>query len=109
MSLMAMAVPMAFADYGVNPGHSGRSVYYGTEASTNANNPCKGATTRVCGIIETNVEGVNGKTKVTKIVKSADGQILSMTQNYVSGTPSQVFKEEMAIRLLTQKQSDNPR
>ena len=96
MSLMAMAVPLAFADYGVNPGHSNRTTYYGTEASTNANNPCKGATIRVCAIVDTNVEGANGNTKITKIVRAADGKILSVTQDYVPGSPSQVMKEEMA-------------
>ncbi|MBW3519985.1 hypothetical protein [Flavobacterium sp. NKUCC04_CG] len=36
--------------------HKTTSTYYGTKASTNANNPCKGATTRVCGKIESQLQ-----------------------------------------------------
>lgn len=36
--------------------HKTTSTYYGTKASTNANNPCKGATTRVCGKIESELQ-----------------------------------------------------
>lgn len=38
-----------------------RSVYYGTEASTHPNNPCKGATTRKCAEIESNIKAISSQ------------------------------------------------
>lgn len=38
------------------------STFYGSKASTNANNPCKGATIRKCGTIESSL--VSLKTKL---------------------------------------------
>ena len=53
--------------------------YYGTEASTNANNPCKGATTRVCAVVTTEASVLPDKnTLVTKTIKDADGNIISV-------------------------------
>ena len=55
-----------------------KSTFFGSKASTNPNNPCKGATIRVCGILVTNLMPVNeNKTLVTKTVEDANGVIIS--------------------------------
>ena len=54
------------------------TTYYGAKASSSANNPCKGATIRVCGTIETKKITVSEtSTIVSSIVRDADGIILS--------------------------------
>lgn len=55
-----------------------KSTYYGTKASTNANNPCKGATTRVCGEIDSGVvelsdDGDFVTLRIDNIIKQIDG------------------------------------
>ena len=37
------------------------STYYGSEASNNSRNPCKGATIRKCGVIETSYSAIEKK------------------------------------------------
>ena len=47
------------------------STFYGSKASTNANNPCKGATIRKCGTIESSLVSFEDQTLVMQQVKDA--------------------------------------
>lgn len=55
-------------------------VYYGTEATNNPNNPCRGATTRVCyrekTIIDDQDDSVGANSVVTVIGTNADNVIV---------------------------------
>ena len=54
------------------------TTFYGSKASSSSNNPCKGATIRVCGTIETKKYTVSEtSTIVSSIVRDANGIILS--------------------------------
>lgn len=83
VAMMILSSGVAFADVTdptvppVNPGT--KTTYYGTEASNNPNNPCKGATVRVCGVIEQTPTSTPGGIVMKKVVKNADGQVLSVT------------------------------
>lgn len=70
------------------------STYYGTKASTNANNPCKGATTRKCGTIESEItmEG-SDSSSVIRTVKDAEGNVLS----------TQTLRLSLPVRAVTAK------
>ena len=73
----------------LNPGS--RCIYYGTKASKNSDNPCRGATIRVCAIIETTTSNDGGSTTVLKVVKDADGNIVNVTREYVAKSLSEVI------------------
>lgn len=78
------------------------STFYGSKASSNANNPCKGATIRKCGTIETSlVSFIDGQTFVIQQVKDNAGNTLSTT-NYIS--PVSVSETKANIRVETIKQ-----
>ena len=69
-------------------------LFFGSKASTNPNNPCKGATIRVCGILVTNLMPVNeNKTLVTKTVEDANGVIISESSYIVPKSIDTVTKE----------------
>ena len=63
------------------------STFYGSKASSNANNPCKGATIRKCGTIESSLVSFEDQTLVMQQVKDADGNTL-FTNNFFA--PSSV-------------------
>ena len=70
------------------------STFYGSKASNSANNPCKGATTRVCGTIETSAYEVSdNSTLITSVLKNAEGVILSKESYYVEAAAQQVLEE----------------
>lgn len=72
------------------------STFYGSKASSSANNPCKGATIRKCGTIETSlVSFMDGQTFVIQQVKDAEGNTLSTT-NYIS--PVSVSETKSQVR-----------
>ena len=74
------------------------STFYGSKASNNANNPCKGATTRVCGKIETTASEVStNSTLVMSVFKDAEGKILSKEFYYVEA-PAKLVLEETAMK-----------
>lgn len=60
------------------------ATYYGTEASTNPNNPCKGATTRVCAKIPviTSVGDID-ETKTSNDVPNTNSDKPNTTVNTV--------------------------
>lgn len=67
-----------------------KTTFYGSKASNHANNPCKGATTRVCGTIETIAQQINiGLTKVTQTTIDCDG-IVKTRVTTTDKTPKQV-------------------
>lgn len=69
-----------------------KSTFYGAKASNHANNPCKGATTRVCGTIETVAKQITiGLTKVTQTTIDCDG-IVKTRVTTTNKTPKQVQK-----------------
>ncbi|MBD3588794.1 hypothetical protein [Bacteroides sp. GM023] len=71
-----------------------KSTFYGSKASSNSNNPCKGATTRVCGIIETRAQQISvGVTTVTQTTTDPKGNILSTTMRITDKTPEQIREE----------------
>lgn len=77
------------------------STFYGSKASSGANNPCKGATIRMCGKIETSlVSFIDGQTFVIQQVKDNAGNILSTT-NFIS--PVSVSETKANIRVETIK------
>lgn len=76
------------------------STFYGSKASTNANNPCKGATIRKCGTIESSLVSFEDQTLVMQQVKDADGNTL-FTNNFFA--PSSVSETKANIKLETMK------
>ena len=78
------------------------STFYGTKASKNANNPCKGATTRKCGKIETELQSVSAdETLVRETLKSPDDKILSVSTR-IELKPIDEVKEEILRRSMEQ-------
>ena len=92
VAMMILSSGAAFADGTdptvppVNPGT--KTTFYGTEASNNPNNPCKGATIRVCGTIEQTPVSTPVGTVMKKVVKNANGQVLSVTTTPVKNVKS---------------------
>lgn len=59
-----------------------KSTYYGAEASNSTKNPCKGATIRKCGTIETSYSVVEKNPygilyKVETVTKNPDGMVIN--------------------------------
>lgn len=67
------------------------TIYYGTEATPNPNNPCKGATVRKCAEITNDAKSVGGRTLLTTTVKDGNGNIVSVTRDYYDKSPAQLF------------------
>lgn len=66
------------------------STFYGAKASNNANNPCKGATIRKCGVLETSLTKLSSLPTLQQFIyqeKSrlygAEGQLISETTNEI--------------------------
>lgn len=71
-----------------------KSTFWGSKASTHPNNPCKGATIRICGILATDITPINeNKTLVTKTVKDVNGVIISESSYIVPKSIDTVTKE----------------
>ncbi len=75
------------------------STFYGSKASTNANNPCKGATIRICGIVNITLVPSNGSTFVVQQVKDAEGNTMSSNSYYVSA-PIEDVKANIQLETL---------
>ena len=59
-----------------------KETFYGTKASKSPNNPCKGATTRVCGIrVITYSDMGDNTTRVTRLTTDCDGDVLENWTN----------------------------
>ncbi len=70
-----------------------KQTYMGTEASTNPNNPCKGATTRECAIFESYLVPVSeDETIVIETLTDAEGNTIS-SSSYRVTQPIYVVKE----------------
>lgn len=77
------------------------STFYGSKASSNANNPCKGATTRICGKIESELITVNsGQTLVVQQIKDADGIVISSSDYFVA-KPLKEVKESIRMQTIS--------
>ncbi|ROT20896.1 hypothetical protein EEL51_05075 [Muribaculaceae bacterium Isolate-110 (HZI)] len=103
LCLFAMiAIPaMSYAerednDNGKLPNPGTVTTYWGSEASTNPNNPCKGATIRKCAEIVTNIMSMNGKSIVTTIIKDSNGKTKAVYKDIVTSTPSEIIEETIA-------------
>lgn len=73
-----------------------RSIYWGTEASTNPNNPCKGATTRKCAEIDTQITSTgNGSSLVVRTIRDGDGVVKSITRDIVLGDAPSIIQNEL--------------
>lgn len=78
------------------------STFYGSEASPKGNNPCKGATIRVCGVITSELVALNpNTTSVYTEVKDASGTSLS-TSTYLIEKPINEALEDIKIDLLNE-------
>lgn len=73
------------------------STFYGSKASTNANNPCKGATIRKCGTIESSLVSFEDQTLVMQQVKDADGNTL-FTNNFFAPSPCQKQRQILSLK-----------
>lgn len=61
-----------------------KETFYGTKASKSPNNPCKGATTRVCGIrVITYSDMGDNTTRVTRLTTDCDGDVLENWTNII--------------------------
>ncbi|MCD8310780.1 MAG: hypothetical protein LUB83_06175 [Prevotellaceae bacterium] len=77
------------------------SIYYGAKASGKANNPCKGPTIRVCGVVKTQLIPIDeSQTAVSKQTTDADGKIIS-TSYYVIDKPIEEAKEIIETQTLS--------
>lgn len=77
------------------------STFYGSKASSNANNPCKRATIRVCGKIESELITDNsGQTLVVQQIKDADGNVIS-SSNYFVAKPLKEVKESIRMQTIS--------
>ncbi len=66
-----------------------KTTFYGSKASSSANNPCKGATTRVCGTIETKLAMTAHSFYDTsymeiEVIKDTNGSLLNESINYIT-------------------------
>lgn len=84
------------------------TTFYGTKSGNSVNNPCKGETTRICAIIET--EGIydeNKKTNYTiEVVKDGDGNIISKKE--YAGEPESRITPIRSITPLHQRNQITP-
>lgn len=76
------------------------STFYGSKASSNANNPCKGATIRKCGTIESSLVSFEDQTLVMQQEKDVEGNTLSVNNFFV---PSSVSETKANIKVETMK------
>ena len=53
MTMLTMLAVLASNAFTFDQDDKTITIFYGSRASNNANNPCKGATIRKCGVIET--------------------------------------------------------
>ncbi|MDE5625934.1 MAG: hypothetical protein K2I61_06395 [Muribaculaceae bacterium] len=72
-----------------------RTTYYGEKAS-NGDNPCKGKTTRVCAIIETELFQRGTFISVSTSTKDRDGVILQRDSRIISGDVQHIIQETQA-------------
>lgn len=70
------------------------STFYGSKASTNANNPCKGSTIRICGKIESsNMAVSDSETLVTTTCKDSEDNVISVDAELMDAPLEDVLKE----------------
>lgn len=68
------------------------ATYYGTEASTHPNNPCKGATTRKCAELRVHVIRDDSEScTLIQLLNNEVGEFLGETRSKVKGTPEDVI------------------
>lgn len=73
------------------------STFYGSKASSNANNPCKGATIRVCGKIETEIIAISESlTMLVSETKDAEGETISVDSKLVDENAETAKLKQMA-------------
>ncbi|HJD91734.1 MULTISPECIES: hypothetical protein [Bacteroides] len=62
------------------------STFYGSKASNRANNPCKGATIRVCGTISSQLQEVNDKVSLlVEEIRDEKNQIIKVEKYFIDG------------------------
>lgn len=98
-SLMAMTFASAIAGDIDTPAEEGpiifRQIYYGTEASTHPNNPCKGATTRKCAELFTSLTVFADFTLMSSVLTDAKGEELLSSEQEVYATPDEIIAEKL--------------
>ena len=76
------------------------SIFYGAKASSNPNNPCKGATIRICAKVETKLVALtDGETLVSKSIEDADGKLKSVS-TYILAEPLEDAKVHMKMETI---------
>lgn len=74
------------------------ATYYGEEANNDPNNPCKGATYRVCATITTKVDAVSTtQCHVTRTLADAYGTVLFQKATLEAGTVKQITAKYSTI------------
>lgn len=73
------------------------STYWGTEASTHPNNPCKGATTRKCAEITTQIlPNGNGSKTVIQTVRDGKGKVLGVSRQNIYASIEDIIQQEIS-------------
>ena len=76
-----------------------KETFYGTKASKSPNNPCKGATTRVCGIrVITYSDMGDNTTRVTRLTTDCDGDVLENWTNIIPSPIDSIAKYPGAVK-----------
>lgn len=100
MALFALPALMSAGSSGTNEpipfDFEYKAIYYGTEASTHPNNPCKGATVRKCAELDTQIasEGI-ATSLVTYTLKNSVGEIKYVSSQTVPTPAEQVLNDHI--------------
>lgn len=77
-----------------------KSTYFGSRASTSSKNPCKGATDRICAIIETKLDAITEEaTQVTESIFDENKELVSKS-SYILDLPFEDAKKKIASESL---------
>ena len=96
---MAMTSTSAFADDIYTTVGEGpvifRQDYYGTEASTHPNNPCRGATTRKCAELFTSLTAYPDYTFMTSVLTDARGVEIMSSDQTIYASLDEIIAEKL--------------
>lgn len=71
-------------------------IYYGTEASTNPNNPCKVATIRKCAEVTEKIFDKSDYSIIKMEMADNSGRIIFSDQQQVVATPDEIIQMRLA-------------
>lgn len=79
------------------------TIYWGAKASSNPNNPCSGATTRICGKMTTSANSASENSTIVEKCTYNSEDILIHHDTYIDNRPVEVVWEE--IEAMTHQQT----